>query len=151
MLFKNINSLVSKSWKCFLMFYLEIRYLYLDNQNDCQITSLSNILLIFFDFAIFLKICQDTEVICILTLQASNINSAIFKVVKLSIAMGICDPAPTSAPSIGNPSWHMTKLISMVNLGQEYHEKVFPVHIPSILHCVPVGVGSLWASSNCKL
>jgi len=87
MLFKNINSLVSKSWKCFLMFYLEIRYLYLDNQSDCQITSVSNILLIFFDFAIFLKICQDTEVICILTLQASNINSAIFKVVKLSIAM----------------------------------------------------------------
>ncbi len=103
MLFKNTNSLVSKSWKCFLIFYLEIRYPYLDNQNDCQIISSSNILLNFFDFAIFLKICQDTEQICILTLQASNINSAVFKVVKLSIAMEYVDPAPTSAPSIGKP------------------------------------------------
>ncbi len=84
MLFKNINSLVWKSWKCFSIFYLEIKYL--DNQNHCQIISLSNISLIFFHSAIFLKICQDTEVICILTLEASDINSAIFKVAKLSIA-----------------------------------------------------------------
>jgi hypothetical protein len=34
----------------------------------------------------------------------------------------------------------------MAGMGQEYSEKVFHVHIPSIVHGTLVGVGLLWAS-----
>ncbi len=39
-----------------------------------------------------------------------------------------------------------TELTTMAAIGQEYSEKVFHVHTPSIVHGALVGAGLLWAS-----